>query len=241
LFQAVLFVLVLSGSAAGQQGPLARTVGWRHLFEPGPADPGIGVVAFAWPNPPTTPDSVPLYRRPRDAAPAGWFLYLPDDSGGWTYVLAWPDSLSTNLLEFGYELAGLPFDSMTADERWARVIPGFGPGGAPQHAWVAIPPDSLELIRWARHLSVNDVFFRDGVAPAFFDAPAGRPVAFPLPEERVEYILHPLEARGDWLLVRAVTPSDYCDAPESPRRAELWIRYLDDAGRPLVWYHTRGC
>jgi hypothetical protein len=239
----LVFLHAGAGAAVGQQGPVFRTVGWRHLFEPGPADAGIGIVAFAWPNPPAAPDSLPLYRRPGERAPAGHFVFEPDGSGGWTYAITWPESLSTNLLEFGYELAGLPFDSATADERWLRVIPGFDPSGSPRFAWVepAAAADSLEIIRWDHHLSIQDLYFRAGVTPVFFDAPGGQPVAFPLPEERVEYILHPLERRGDWLLVRAVTPSDYCDAPESPRRAELWIRYLDPTGRPLAWYATRGC
>lgn len=41
--------------------------------------------------------------------------------------------------------------------------------------------------------------------------------------------------------VRPVAPSDYCDDPEQPRTAELWVRYLDHTGRPRVWYYTRGC
>jgi hypothetical protein len=239
--RAALLLLALAGTAAGQDRPPVRTTGWRHLFEPGASDPGKGIVAFAWPNPPSAPDSVRLYRRPMREAPAGFFSFLPDSAGGWTYAVSWAESLSTNLLEFGYELAGLPFDSATGDDTWLRVIPGFDRSGAPRYAWVEPAADSLEVIRWGLHLSRQSLVVRDGVTPAFVDAPGGRPVDFPLPEERVEYILHAIEARGDWLKVRAVTPSDYCDEPRSPRVAELWIRFLDPAGRPLVWYATRGC
>lgn len=76
--------------------------------------------------------------------------------------------------------------------------------------------------------------------PEFFDAPAGRRVAFPLPADG-DYILHPLEIRDSWMRVRAVTPSDMCADPEAPKHAELWIRFVDAFDRPLVWYHTRGC
>ena len=41
--------------------------------------------------------------------------------------------------------------------------------------------------------------------------------------------------------VEVVTPSDYCFDPPTPTRDTAWIRHLDEAGRPRVWYHTRGC
>jgi hypothetical protein len=56
------------------------------------------------------------------------------------------------------------------------------------------------------------------------------------------YAMHPVEARGPWLRVRVVTPSDNCEPDPAPRRTrELWIRYLDARGRPNVWYYARGC
>jgi hypothetical protein len=239
----VTLILVTAPTAGAQEGPLIPTAGWRHLFEPGPADPGIGVLSFpsrAFDSP-TWADSLPLYRRPGDNRPIGYFLFGSESQGSWFYAVAWPSALTINLLEFGYEEAGLPFDSVTADGRWARVIPGTTAGGLPEYAWAPLDADSIGLVRWADVLPQHDLFFGPGVTPVFFDAPGGRVVTFPLAGERPDYILHPLEARGDWLRVRAVTPSDMCADPESPRRAELWIRYLDPNARPLVWYHTRGC
>jgi hypothetical protein len=58
-----------------------------------------------------------------------------------------------------------------------------------------------------------------------------------------EYAMHPEEVRGSWMRVRLVVPSDNCVDPDSvPRQTRrAWIRYLDDRGRPNVWYYTRGC
>lgn len=235
-----LALLALTSAARAQQGRWVRVEGWRHLFEPGSGDPGVGVVAFAWPDRASWADTLPLYRHPGDARAVGAFVFASDSARGWIYGVAWLDTLSTNLLEYGYEEVGLPFDSLSPDSTWARVIPGFNLGGMPARAWVALRPGVPTLVRWAERLTEHDLFFRDGVAPALFDAPDGAPVPFP-PVTAGNYILHPLEARGPWLRVRVVTPSDMCDDPERPTEAKAWIRYLDDAGRPLVWYHTRGC
>jgi hypothetical protein len=245
---ALLGVLVVTGTAATtlaamaalQQG-LVRTEGWRHLFDPGPVDPGLGVLAFpAFYDDARPADSLALYLRPSAGRPAGFFI-VTTDSMSQSFALEWPAPLATNLIEFDYEIPGLPFDSLSPDRRWARVIPGFGPDTQPVYAWARVGAGSARLVVWAEQLGQHDLFFRAGAEPAFFDAPAGRPVAFPLPADGQDYILHPLEARGAWLRVRAVTPSDMCADPASPRSAEVWIRYLDGSGRPRVWYHTRGC
>lgn len=235
----LLLLAAGAATAAAQTTPLVRTEGWRHLFDPGSIDPGIGVVAFGAPQGPAWSDTLPLYARPGARQPIGRFLFASDGAGGWGYAIEWPESLTTNLLEYGYEEAGLPFDSLSPDERWARVIPGFTRGGSAVVAWAPVS-ELVTIVRWREHLAEHDVFFRDGVSPAFYEAPDGRPVAFPLPDTS-DYILHPLAIRGTWMRVRAVTPSDMCADPEAPTQAELWIRFLDPSGRPLVWYHTRGC
>ena len=235
----LLLLAAGAATAAAQAAPLVRTEGWRHLFDPGSIDPGIGVVSFGVPRQSEWADTLVLLEQPGASRPMGRFLFASDGTGGWTYAIIWPDSLTTNLLEYGYEEAGLPFDSLSPDGRWARVIPGFTREGSPVVAW-APASELVTIVRWREHLAEHDLFFRDGVTPAFFDAPDGRLVEFALPETG-DYILHPLETRGSWMRVRAVTPSDMCADPEAPNEAQLWIRLLDSSGRPLVWYHTRGC
>ena len=73
----------------------------------------------------------------------------------------------------------------------------------------------------------------------FHAAPDGPEESFPV--EYDEYILWPLEVQGDWMRVRAVTPSDYCAEPTSPRQDTLWIRWRGEPNGPRVWFYTRGC
>ena len=80
----------------------------------------------------------------------------------------------------------------------------------------------------------------------FHEAPEGPAAPFPLPPPGSggppgDYILWPLERAGDWMRVRAVTPSDYCADPPAPREDTLWIRWRGASGRPRVWFFTRGC
>jgi hypothetical protein len=233
--------LCIACAPAGGQGPIVRVEGWRHLFGPGPVDPGVGVVAFGA-EAASAADTIPLYLRPGDSRPAGYLIRLSDTAAmAQTYALEWPESLATNLLEFDYEVPGLPADSTPRDDGWIPVLPGFAADSSPARAWARLADGAAEFISWNRRLPEQELFFREGVNPEFFSAPEGGRIEFPLPGESEDYVLHPLEARDGWLRVRAVTPSDFCADPESPRTAEVWIRYLDRSGRPLVWYHTRGC
>jgi hypothetical protein len=235
-----LTIVMAACAPADGQGPLVRVEGWRHLFGPGPVDPGAGLVAFGG-EAASAADTIPLYRRRGDARPAGYVIRLTDTAAmAQTWALEWPESLATNLLEFGYEIPGLPADSAPGADGWISVLPGFAADGSPARAWTRPADHAAEFVAWNVHLPEHELFFREGVRPEFFAAPEGGRVEFPLPAGG-DYVLHPLEARAGWLKVRAVTPSDFCADPEAPATAELWIRYLDRSGRPLVWYHTRGC
>ena len=237
-----LLLALVPSTGHAQQVSQVLTRGWRHLDDPsgGPSpNPGLGVVTFTAGQ--GHSDSIPLYPESEASQPEGYFHFLPDSTGGWTYALAWPDPLVTNLIEFDYESAGLPVDSITPDGRRARVIPGFDAGGRSVRAWVAVRGPGVEILTWRKRLTERDLFFRPGTTPAFFESPEGRPMDFPLGEVGNDYILHPLEVRGPWMRVRAVVASDMCEEPPSPKVSVLWIRYLDESGRPLVWYHTRGC
>jgi len=245
----------------GQTVQLVRTTGWRHVVEGGPMDFGHGVISFRLAEG-TTTDTIPLFVHPGDTESAGFVALVLDAMGGVTWTVAWPERLTTNVIEFDYERAGLPFDSVAPGE-WIRVIPGFATAGSASagggatgagdnaavdttevRAWARLRPDRLDLVRWTDELPRHDLFFAPGIEPAFFGDADGRAVPFRVPVEGDDYIMYPvrpLEMHGEWMRVRVVTPSDMCGDPVGPRSAVVWIRFLDGIGRPRTWYHTRGC
>lgn len=253
---AVVAALVLgtplpwSTSPAIAQAPLAGTlrVPWVSYPEPARVDRGIGIAFFAA-GPGTAAvvsDTALVYARPdRRAAVTGAFLYQETMRGrAYEYAVAARRRLEPNVVEFAYEEAGIPLDSLTPDTRWGRVILGFDVRGAPYRGWVRLDSTRLSYKRWTQELPGRSLFFEPGSRRQLFDAPSGRPIATPLDAgAAVGHILHPLETKGHWMRVRLAVPADICVGPDAPTPASLvgWIRYLDPTGRPLVWYYSRGC
>lgn len=189
-------------------------------------------------------DSMALYADTSDAATlVGYFLESTWQTGGFPNALATTDSLRPNVVEFDYEVAGLPFDRLSPSGRWARALIGFDRRGRVRRAWVRLG-DGVGWHLWRRYLREHALFFLDSVAATFFSAPGGARVQIPAPAGGATYrhIMYPEIVRGPWMRVRMLVPSDYCAADPEPRREyRVWIRYLRPDGRPRVWYHSRGC
>lgn len=193
-----------------------------------------------------TADTLIVLRDTMRDAVAARYILRGDGGTSWSYTLEAPDVAEGNSVEFAYEVEGLPVDRSSADERWVRAIYGIGSDGSPRYGWVKVTPGMARFQRWSALLRERTLFFAEGVRPEFFGSPRGKPVAFELPPGGANlgdggYIMHPIEVRGEWMQVRVTTPSDMCGSPASVRQALLWIRYLNEDGRPRVWYHTRGC
>lgn len=217
-------------------------------------DRGIGVIHFR-------SDLVHVPERARQesllvrSAPApsaplvGCFVRDESSSGSaWSYGIGCePEGrppLEPANFEFGYEIDGLPIDSILPPGAWARVILAYDSAGRPRIGWAAVDTAQVGIILWRDALPEQGWLFFAGPGPRpVLDAPGGR-------ELRADAVFAPdgshslsvEETRGDWMKVRIVSPDDSCGAePEDPRVTTGWIRYLDARGRPLVWYHTRGC
>jgi hypothetical protein len=234
---------LLAAPVRAQQTPPFQPLPWVGYEPTAPMDRGRGVVAFS--HEPTTlgvVDSLPIHREPARTAPiTGYFLQrVQEDSS--PYVLTAPAGLTANLLEFGYEVIGLPVDSLKPDSAWARVVYAFDPDRRPQFGWVALDSAAARVVLWTDLLPTQDLFLTDSAPWAFTDQPLGSPVPVAPPPEPHGYVLHPLTTRGPWLQVRVVVPSDMCEDPQpGARSVVVWLRYLDSAGRPRVWFYPRGC
>jgi hypothetical protein len=238
----------VGADAKGPATPDWRVVEWEPYAGVDPGDLGRGVVFLTHAEdkgaPPGTADTLLLRTTPNDGAPAiGAMVFSVGASGITRYAIATTDSLRPNLVEHGYEESGVPFDSSDASGRWLRGTLGFAADGSPRTGWIDSSQPGVGVIRWAQHLADRPIFFPRPDGAAFFaTADSATPVRAPRGGED-SYAIHPVETRGPWMRVRLVTPSDNCAESESAqhRTRTVWIRYLDDRGRPNVWYYTRGC
>jgi hypothetical protein len=222
----------------------------RPLYGEQP-DFGIGVAYFqpgVNGTPPVVDTLVLRARAAWDAPQVARFIFSMPANDGWTYtVLAPGGEAASNLLEFGYEEAGLPIDSILPDSSWLRLLYA-GRRGDVQRGWVPLHRDRLAYLLWSQTLPERAQFFIRDEDVQFFAEAGGAPVSFPLARtdgtgySRLDYHLEPDSVMDDWLRVRVVTPSNACIAEPGPvRDTTLWVRYLNGGGRPVVWYHTRGC
>lgn len=255
IFDRVRVALALA--CAWSAEPLAAQGRW-----PGDAlDYGVGVVAFAasamegmaegegaaadFPR----ADTMLVFQAPAAGAPiVARFIMQWPEAFSWAYALEAEEAgVEGNALEFDYEELGLPVDSLAPGGDWVRVTYGFT-AAAPRYGWVRREEGRTRLILWERELIEGGRhLFHLGPAEemALYDRPGGERVRVEIttaegsiPDHRLE----PLEVVGRWMKVRVVTPDNSCQFDEGPTREEIvWIEYLDERGRPRVWYYARGC
>jgi hypothetical protein len=207
---------------------------------------GIGIVHFD-PGPRLAGRAADTIRVTGSAEGGGVVARLIVDSMAVYRFEAAPGVLDApGALEFGYEEVGLPLLEDPGAGRW-RVHLGTR-DGEPVSGWVAMQPGRTRTL-WEELLPTMPLFF---VVPPdsirFHASQDGPAVPFTLaprtsgdPGDPGDYILWPIETTGDWMRVRAVTPSDYCFDPPAPREDTLWIRWREGSGNPRVWFFTRGC
>lgn len=248
-----LALLMACGSVDRAEQPKAPLAGqvrvsWVSYPQSPRTDRGIGIAFFAT-GPGTSSvvaDTALVYDQPsRRAAVKGAFLYKETTPArAYEYAVSARRRLEPNVVEFEYEEAGVPLDSLSRDTTWARVILGFDVSGAPYRGWVQLDSTHLKHKVWAQELPDRSLYYAEGSPRQLFDAPNGRPIAPPLDSAAAaDYILHPLETKGSWMRVRLAVPADICVGPDAPPPTSLagWTPYLGPTGRPLVWYYSRGC
>jgi hypothetical protein len=212
------------------------------LFSQMPAqdDRGIGVIFFLQSAPTLDNpkgDSVLIYSKPNGrSSVVDRFIFDPKDRYRQFINTRFQ---SKGSIEFDNETFGLPVRSSLA-RGWFEVIydknkqPGF----------VKISKSILKYLTWRELLPKKFLFFQSVSDIQFFDSPNGKRQEFELAQlehQKYDYIMKPITTEGNWMKVEIVTPSDNCHFPEIIVKAIFWIKYLDDNGRPLVWYFTRGC
>jgi len=239
----VVALALVATPAEAQQPPPLQLLPWLGYDPRAPMDRGRGVVAFGHePASPDAVDSLAIRALPaRGATVRAYFLQRAQANTS-PYALALRPGLTANLVEFGYEVVGVPIDSIEPQAAWARVVYAFDAARQPEFGWVGLDSEAVRTVRWADFLPTQDLFLVDSVPWIFSDRPLGSAIPIAAPPSAGDYALHPVTTRGPWLQVRVVVPSDVCQDPQPRAQSVMgWLRYLDSRGRPRVWFAPRGC
>jgi hypothetical protein len=242
---------------APRSAPSAAVVTF-HPTAPGPRhrqvlpdwDIGVGFVRIP-PAPDGPPgaaaaDTIPILAEPHAAAP----LVARAFHREWQLEIeAARPGLVSGALETGYEETALPVLETGAGGQWLQVSYAFDSAGTAVTGWVDGTHSAVETVTWTSWLANGAFFFLEADSIAFYEEPEGPVLTLALVPglgtQRFDYTLYDIRTRGAWMQVRVASPSDYCvdDATSggSGVATNAWIRFLDEEGRPRIWYHTRGC
>ncbi|MBS1556569.1 MAG: hypothetical protein JSU09_16735 [Bacteroidetes bacterium] len=164
------------------------------------------------------------------------------DYEGVVYEFQFKQINTDNLLEFEYEKKGMPI--MEVAGKWMKVIYGFDKLGEPFIGWIECKKGFVAFVFWREYLKERNLFFESPDSIKFFESPAKNELKFELQTSsqfKYDYTMKPVAVKGNWMKVEVTTPSDQCNMPKSKKTKIFWIKYLNENGRPLVWYFTRGC
>ena len=147
-------------------------------------------------------------------------------------------------VEYGYEADGIPVLELGADTAWMRVLYGTDTlTSQPRIGWVRAIPGRVGFVPWIDLLMDRGwLFFRSERDGPYHATPGGRRVDVSHVRPGGMFALYAEQVRGDWMLVRVESPSEHCDLPPPvARQSFVWVRALDERGRPLLSYPSRGC
>ena len=156
--------------------------------------------------------------------------------------------IETNLLEFEYEVWGLPIIQINNNK--AKLLIGKDKYSKSVYGWLNLKQNNIDYYLWNNFLLKKDLFIIDNKNIKFYNKPNGKIVLFKIykkenklsNEQELNYILHPLEIKGIWMKVLLVTPSNYCnEKTKNTRETIVWIKYINNDGKLNVWYYPRGC
>jgi len=157
-------------------------------------------------------------------------------------------------IEYKDETYGIGISGMHGDTI-KMIIPNET--GAPQNVWTLLDTTIMYYILWTEYIpQQKNVFFIDSKESAirFFSSPNGKRkyIALPDLDERIymygnivwlakDFDMVPTgyTANDGWLQVDVSIPHDEEDDNFECKRIRAWIKYIDENGRPLVWFNTR--
>jgi len=162
-------------------------------------------------------------------------------------------SMHERLLEYAYEEVGFPILEFSSDSSWMKVSLNCWDQENRSTGWLRASSEGLNIRSWTEILSHADAFFflKPGQMKFYAEQGGEREVSVHYDSiySRPDYQLYRKQIQGSWMQVEFETPSSFCRSDEEvmelfgvkPVKRLLWIRFLDERGRPTIFYSTRGC
>ncbi len=221
-------------------------------------DFGLGYVSLI----PSGDNSIPLFpSQSKENTPFATLRFGIDQVGKGSFVTSLKLTiLSTNSVEGMHERLievyrvdeyGLPILDFSSDSEWVRVSLDCRKITNPPSAWLRTVDSNkvtIPIKSWAHFFEVDwPVVFHCDSLMAFYSDSNETARIFPKlrghPGEP-DYCMRVLSTSGKWMHVYLESPSTFMtdhearharyETTDSPPK--VWIRYLDDHGRPRIWY-----
>lgn len=161
-----------------------------------------------------------------------------------------PTRLTTRgLVDTGYEELSFIVTEVSSDG-WLHVRYA-ATSGDDDLAWtpgcaLEEEPVRLNVTEWSDWFfteywsgAISPMFFRVEETGSLHSGPSSDATLMPAIGD--DYVLEPLEVRGEWMGVTVKEPSDYCEFDLTVQSRNGWVRWYADGRGPLLWYFTRGC
>lgn len=166
------------------------------------------------------------------------YIYNPNDVFENSIIGANIVFKDRNILEYDNEMFGIPVNSLKGN--WAEVIVGRTKQDTIR-GWVNITNPNVGIKQWTYYLPTKSLFFEEKIQ--FFDTYEGKEIYVTLPVENTQpdYCFKILSRKRGWAKVLLLYPSNFCEQHKKVSRKKCWVRYLNNSGRPLVWFYPGGC
>ena len=145
-------------------------------------------------------------------------------------------------------------ESVTADSQWFEIITGFTDSTLPPRAWIHRSDVELLPMRvqtWPDLYSHGMLMFLCDSTRRFYSRPEEGALITPYlktfdGDTQPDYSMVPLHTEGNWMKVQLYSPDIFgsddawiasIDSSSHPS-VSVWIKYLDDRGRPTVFPMT---
>jgi len=157
-------------------------------------------------------------------------------------------AMSDRLIEvFRVDEYGLPVRAFTPDSEWAEVSLDCKQLEDPPTAWVRIG-GPVRVKFWSEFFGEDwALVFDCDTVKAFYSRPDdGYRIQPKLAgdSDNPDYCMRVVRTFGDWMEVYLETPSTFMEDSKTRQSryksanppTKVWIKYLDDNGRPRIWY-----